>query len=312
MEAVSELVRDNYFFVTFFLFLFGACVGSFLNVCIARMPEEGMSIIKPGSRCPHCAEPVRWYDNLPILSYIILKGKCRSCRKPISPQYLIVEALTGYLFVEYFILFGFSVEYFFYLTFTCLLLVSTWVDFKWQIIPDETNFFGMIVAVIASFIWPSLHGTDHHLGGLGYAFLGLLVGGGLIYLIGLYGEFRFKKEAMGGGDVKLMAMIGAFLGWKLAVLTFFLAPFLGAVIGLYAKFIKKEEIIPYGPFLSFGALISLFAGDKIIRQLFGDTDIPLWYMLLFVGLIICGALIEWVLVSFVKRLMKKNKGEEEE
>jgi leader peptidase (prepilin peptidase)/N-methyltransferase len=307
MEGLTAFISDNYFFVTFFIFLFGACVGSFLNVCIYRMPEEGMSIVTPGSHCPKCKEPVRWYDNIPILSYIFLKGKCRFCRAKISPQYLFVEALTGYLFVEFFILFGLTPAYFFYITFICLLLVSTWVDFKFQIIPDETNFFGMIFALIMSLIFPGLHNTDTHLLGLAHSFIGLLVGGGMIYAVGIYGEFRFKKEAMGGGDVKLMAMIGAFLGWKLTVLTFFIAPFMGSIIGLYAKFVKKEEIIPYGPFLSLGAVVALFAGDKILMKLFGFTDIPVWYVLLFAGIVLGAAFLEWSIYTLYSIIKNKTQ-----
>lgn len=305
MESVQYFITENYFFVTLVLFVLGACVGSFLNVCIYRLPEEGLSIVKPRSHCPQCKEYVRWYDNIPILSFILLKGKCRFCRKIISPQYLIVEALCGYLFVEYFILFGMSAHYVFYLVLTCLLLVSTWVDFKFQIIPDETNFFGMIFALLMSVIFPSLHNAESHLLGLGYSFLGLLVGGAMIYAIGVYGEFRFKKEAMGGGDVKLLAMVGAFLGWKLTILAFFLAPFLGAIVGLYAKYVKKEEVIPYGPFLSLGALGSLFAGEQIIARLFGDTDIPGTYIFLFVGLVACAALLEWGLHKGIEAFRDK-------
>lgn len=305
MDAIQALMNENYFFATFFLFLCGACVGSFLNVCIYRLPEEEMNIVTPRSQCPTCKEPVAWYDNLPILSYIILKGKCRACRTRISPQYIFVEALTGYLFVKLFMAFGLSPQFFFYTALICLLLVSTWVDFKWQIIPDETNFFGMIYALIFSALFPGLQGQVSYLAGFGSSLVGLLVGGGMIYAVGVYGEFRFKKEAMGGGDVKLMAMIGAFLGWKLTVLTFFLAPFFGSVIGIYAKYVKKQEIIPYGPFLSLGAVVALFGGEKILAQLFGSTDIPVWYALLFGGIVLCAALLEWGAHTLISAIRKR-------
>jgi leader peptidase (prepilin peptidase)/N-methyltransferase len=309
MESLHAFINENYFFVTFFIFLFGACVGSFLNVCIYRLPHEDMNIITPRSHCPSCKQMVRWYDNIPFLSYIFLKGKCRFCRQKISPQYIFVEALTGYLFVEFFILFGLSAAFFFYTTLLCLLLVSTWVDFKWQIIPDETNFFGMIFALFFSLLFPSLYGAESHFYGLAQAVIGLLVGGGMIYAIGIYGEIRFKKEAMGGGDVKLLAMIGAFLGWKLTVLTFFIAPFFGCVIGLYAKFIKKQEIIPYGPFLSLGAIVAIFAGDKILIHLFGQTEVPLSYVLMFGGLVIVAAVLEWGMHSLIYNLRGKSDQE---
>jgi leader peptidase (prepilin peptidase) / N-methyltransferase len=310
MEAIQTLISENYFFATFFLFLCGACVGSFLNVCIYRLPHEDMSIVGPRSHCPACKEPVRWYDNLPIISYIILKAKCRSCRTRISAQYIFVEALSGYLFVKLFLLFGLTPQYFFYTTLLCLLLVSTWVDFKWQIIPDETNFFGMICALLLSTLFPGLHGQSGHFAGFLESLIGLLVGGALIYAVGVYGEFRFKKEAMGGGDVKLLAMIGAFLGWKLSVLTFFLAPFFGSVIGIYAKYVKKQEIIPYGPFLSLGAVVALFAGDKILGHLFGSTDIPAWYALLFGGIVLAVAVLEWGIHVIISKIRNPSRDEQ--
>lgn len=269
MEIVQAFISENYFFITFFLFLFGTCVGSFLNVCMYRLPDENKSIVKPGSYCPHCKTPIRWYDNVPILGYLFLKGKCRVCRVSISPRYVFVEVLTGYIFVQFFNVFGLSPEYFAYVFLTCALLVATFVDFKEQIIPDEVNYVGMIVGCLMGLLFPQLHDTNHHVTGFGYAVLGLLAGGGSIYITAIIGDFIFKKESMGGGDIKLMGMIGAFLGWKYALLTFFVAPFLGSVIGLYVKYVKKEEIIPYGPFLSGAALIVLFWGDKIIQFVFG-------------------------------------------
>ncbi len=268
VDIIKQFIEENHFLFTFYLFLAGACVGSFLNVCIYRMPEEGKSIIKPRSSCPSCSAQIAWYDNIPILSYIILKGKCRKCGVQISPQYIFIEALTGYIFVEYFILFGLSIQYVVYLYLTCSLLVATVVDFKLQIIPDEINFAGILVGCALSFFFPQLHGDSRKVWGLLYALLGMITGGGLIYVTGVLGNLVFKKESMGGGDVKLMAMIGCFLGWKMTLLTFFIAPFLGSVVGLYVKFIRKQEIIPYGPFLSFSALIALFAGDKILKIFF--------------------------------------------
>jgi len=265
---IDQLIEITPFGFTTLLFILGTCIGSFLNVCIFRMPQEGHSIIRPGSYCPSCKKSIKWYDNIPIVGYCLLQGKCRHCEAPISPQYMIVEIITGFLFVQYFIIFGFTIEYLFYLYLTCSLLVATAVDFKWQIIPDEVNFAGMVVGVVLSCCFPVLQGTEKHLFGLGYSLIGLLVGGGIIYLTGTIGDFVFKKESMGGGDVKLMAMIGAFLGWKMVVLTFFLAPFFGSVVGLYVKYVKKEEIIPYGPFLSLAALVTVFAGEAIIQFIF--------------------------------------------
>lgn len=269
LEYLRLFIAENTFFVTFFLFLFGACIGSFLNVCIYRMPDEEKSIVSPGSYCPHCKTPLRWYDNLPIIGYAFLKGRCRTCREQISPRYIFVEVLVGYIFVQYFNVFGLSPQYIAAVYLTCSLLVATFVDFKWHIIPDEINFAGMIVGCVLAFFFPSLFGEERHLVAFMWAAVGLLVGGGSIYLTGVIGDFIFRKESMGGGDVKLMAMIGAFLGWKYVLLTFFLAPFFGSVIGIYAKYVQKKEIIPYGPFLSCAALCALFAGDRILHSVWG-------------------------------------------
>lgn len=270
METLIELIDQNYFFFTLLLFIFGACIGSFLNVCILRMPDEEKTINKPRtSHCPKCGEAIKWYDNIPIIGYLMLQGKCRKCKERISPQYLIVEIFTGWLCVQLCNVFGVTPEFIFYFVFLCLLLVATLVDFKHQIIPDEINFFGMIFGLAFSFFFPRLHGVFDHAAGLGHSMLGLLAGGGSIYLTGVLGDIVFKKESMGGGDVKLMGMVGAFLGWKMALLTYFLAPFFGAVIGLYVKYIKKKDIIPYGPFLSLAAVLALFYGKELLLLIWG-------------------------------------------
>jgi len=265
---MERFIQDNMFFMTFWLFWLGAIVGSFLNVCIWRLPEE-KSIVTPRSACRECATPLKWYHNIPIVSFVLLGGKCEFCKKKISLQYILVEVLTGYFFVEYFVLFGASPTYVVITLLTCLLLVSTIVDFRHTIIPDETNFFGMGAALILSALFPSLHGVSVGWQGLLYAILGLLAGGGIVYLTAIIGDFVFKKDSMGGGDVKLMAMMGAFLGWKYIILTFFLAPFFALPIALYVKFVRKDDIVPYGPFLSIAGLVCFFAGDSIMNHLWG-------------------------------------------
>ncbi|MBU1862157.1 MAG: prepilin peptidase [Candidatus Omnitrophica bacterium] len=307
MDTIQQFITNNFFFFTLFLFLFGACVGSFLNVCIYRLPEEGKSVVKPRSCCPSCSTLIRWYDNIPIFSYIILHGRCRKCDAQISPQYIIIEIFIGYLFVEFFILFCLSAQYVAYLYLTCSLLVVAIIDFRFFIIPDEISFAGMIVGCLLSLFFPTLQGTSKHLIGFSYALIGLVVGGGMIYLTGVIGDAIFKKESMGGGDVKLMAMIGAFLGWKYAVLTFFLAPFFGAIVGLYVKFVQKKDIIPYGPFLSFAALLSLFAGDPIIKRIIGDVTLSPWVIIgIFFGIVI-GLLLIWLLIKIIIDLVIKKK-----
>jgi len=239
-------------------------VGSFLNVCIYRLPRE-QSIVKPRSHCPHCKKTISWRDNIPLLSYVLLKGKCRYCKAKISFQYFSVELLTALLFILFYNTFGLTVTSLIYLVFTCGLIVATFVDFNFRIIPDEINIGGIILGLVASFIYPKLHNADSHIFGLYMSFLGIIVGGGILWITGLIGDFIFKKETMGGGDVKLLAMIGAFLGWKIAVLTFFISPIFGAIVGIIIKLRTKNSLIAYGPYLALGSLVSLFFGNDILK-----------------------------------------------
>jgi len=258
--------------MSIFMFILGAIVGSFLNVCIVRMPHE-KSVVKPRSHCVHCKKQLLWHDNIPFISYVLLKGRCRFCGQKISPRYFLVELMTAVMFVIFYQYFGLTALLPAYLTMVCGFIVATFVDFEHRIIPDEISIGGMMAGLLFSAFIPELHGIDagtgplilSHLKSLGWSVAGVLVGGGAIYAMGILGDFLFKKESMGGGDVKLMAMVGAFLGWKLAILTFFLAPFFGAVYGIVEKIRTKDTAIAYGPFLVGGALISLFRGDAIIR-----------------------------------------------
>ena len=247
-----------------FMFILGSVVGSFLNVCIVRMPEE-KSIVSPGSMCVQCKKSIPWYDNIPLISYLVLRGRCRFCHEKISPRYVVVELLTGILFLVFYFHFGWTGVLWPYLVMASGLIVATFVDLKHRIIPDEISIGGLIAGLILSLLVPQLHAASSPLLSAGRSLLGVLAGGGSIYLMGLIGDFIFKKESMGGGDVKLLAMVGAFLGWKLAVLSFFVAPFFGAVFGVIVKIRTKESTIAYGPFLAVGALISLFWGEALIN-----------------------------------------------
>lgn len=250
-----------------FIFLLGISIGSFLNVCIYRMGRE-QSIIRPHSYCPQCKKPIRWHDNIPLLSYILLKGRCRDCGQKISLRYFFVELLAGLIFVAIYHRFGLTVSAFTYFILFAGLIVTTFVDFDFQIIPDEISLGGIGVGVILSFIFPILHHAPTHLLGLCQSLIGVLVGGGTLWVLGCVGDFIFKKESMGGGDVKLLAMIGAFLGWKLALLSLPLASLVGAIVGIIIKIKTKESVIAFGPYLALGALAGLFWGDKIIGYLF--------------------------------------------
>lgn len=250
------------------VFIFGAIVGSFLNVCIYRLPK-GESIVNPPSHCPKCGKPISWYDNVPILSYLILKGRCRACKVPINPGYIIVELITASLAVVLVSVFGLGPKFAGYSILSAGLIVATFADLETREIPDEVSLGGLAAGVIFASVFPGLLGEAVWHKALIGSLLGALAGGGSIYLMGFFGEMVFRKEAMGGGDVKLMAMIGAFLGWKLALLTFFLAPLFGSVVGVILKYKDGRDIIPYGPFLSLAAVSSVFWGDIILRRLFG-------------------------------------------
>jgi len=255
---------DLNYLVGIFIFIIGAMTGSFLNVCIVRLPLE-KSVVFPGSHCVACRTPINWYDNIPLISWLLLGGRCRACREKISFRYWLVELLTGVTFFLFYCHYGIQAVLWPYLVMVSGFIVATFVDFEHRIIPDEVSIGGMIVGVVFSLFIPQLHGTHSPFLGVGYSLLGLLVGGGAIYLMGVIGDLVFKKETMGGGDVKLMGMVGAFMGWKLALLTFFLAPFFGAGFGIVEKIRTKDSTIAYGPFLIMGALCSLFWGDKIIN-----------------------------------------------
>ncbi|MGE4357767.1 MAG: A24 family peptidase [Candidatus Omnitrophota bacterium] len=246
----------------FFIFVIGAFVGSFLNVCISRLPE-GKSIIYPPSHCPDCHKNIRWYDNIPLLSYFILRGRCRYCGKRISPRYLFVELLTAIIFLLFYSLYGITEKFFIYLVLFSSLEVAAFIDLKYQIIPDVISVSGIVLGILFSLIFPEIHQENSFLSSLQKSFSGLIIGGGMIWLTGFLGKLVFKKEAMGFGDVKLMAMLGSFLGVKKIVLTFFLAPFFGLIFGIFYFLRTKSHYIPYGPFLILSALISLVWGENI-------------------------------------------------
>jgi len=258
------------------VFIFGSIVGSFLNVCIHRMPKSE-SVVWPRSHCPKCAKRIPGYDNIPFISYILLGGKCRFCHEKISLRYPLVELLTALLMVALFERFGLNYNFFLYMVLLWGLIIATFVDISHRIIPDEVSVGGLIIG----FIMVSIRGITFD--PFKFSFVpilwslkGIIAGGGIIYLTGAIFDLVYFKllkrpaingetESMGGGDVKLLAMIGAFMGWKLALLTFFLAPFLGIVIGVINLVTKKDHTIPYGPFLSIAALLSLFWGSRIIQ-----------------------------------------------
>src|SRR4030043_604838 len=238
--------------------IFGALVGSFLNVCIFRLPKKE-SIIWPGSHCPHCKKPIKFYDNIPLISYMLLMGKCRYCKNPISFQYPLVEGTTALCSLFLIMKFGPSLGYLFYFALVAALIVITVIDLYHQIIPDVISLPGIGVGLIASLILPQ----NTFLNSL----IGVLLGGGSLFIVGTLYQWLFKREGMGGGDVKLLAMIGAFLGWKAVILTILSGSLIGSIIGISIMVLKGKDFkyaIPFGPFLSLGAVIALFYQNEII------------------------------------------------
>ena len=268
--------------IQLWVFGLGLVVGSFLNVCIHRIPE-GISIVWPASKCAYCSKRIVWYDNILVLSYLFLRGKCRHCQRKISAQYPIVEFLTGIVFLLLFrsvlmVSSGTTCVYVFFIVFCCLLIVGSFVDLRLHIIPNEITYTGLILAPIASILCVGLHDLSGSLrffvdsgnqwaASLLASLIGIFVSGGLIFLCGVFGKLVFRKDAMGFGDVKLMGVIGGFLGWKLAVATFFLAPFFGLLFGLPRLIFKKGNVIPYGPFLSLAAFVCLLFKDFSIKNI---------------------------------------------
>ena len=239
--------------------IFGAMVGSFLNVCIYRLPKEE-SIIWPRSHCPTCKKMIRFYDNIPLISYLLLRGRCRYCKGPISLQYPLVEGVTALSSLFLIIKFGPSLSYLFYFAFVAALIAITVIDLYHQIIPDGISLPGIGVGLLASLVIPQITFFN--------SLMGILLGGGSLFLVATLYEWIFKREGMGGGDVKLLAMIGAFLGWKAVILTILLSSLIGSITGILIMILKGKDFkyaIPFGPFLSMGAVIALFYGENLIR-----------------------------------------------
>jgi leader peptidase (prepilin peptidase)/N-methyltransferase len=290
--------------------LLGLVIGSFLNVCIFRLPRNCMSIVKPRSRCPRCLNWIAWYDNLPVISWAALGGKCRHCRNPISIRYTLVELLTGalFLYAGWRAIYGlagpvsmraerFAVDAWF----VSVLIICTFVDLEFRIIPDEVSLSGIVIGLAAGAAFPLLCGQEvlvqerpwsppkpayrlnpnfalpwtpgePHLAALAGALVGMLLGAGSVYAVGVFGKIIFRKRiraageevAMGFGDVKFMAMVGAVLGWRGVLLTFLIACLCGSIFGIGKLIVKRQMgYVPFGPFLALGALTLLFFPGQV-------------------------------------------------
>ncbi len=278
--------------VYFFVFIFGAAVGSFLNVVIHRVPNEE-SIVFPNSACPKCGAPIKPYDNIPILSWLVLRGKCRGCSDSISMRYPAVELLTALLFVVVFAVVGLNAFLPVALIFTAAMLALIFIDAGHMILPNVITYPLLIFAIAVRVIFPIAgsgnHFSDMHAAPMaamtGYpawavsligAALGAVAGGGSLWLVGELWKRLRGVEAMGLGDVKMMLGVGALLGWRLAALTIFVAAFFGALIGIAVIGRQKEKDlqtqIPFGIFLGAGSITALLFGERLIA----------WYIATFI------------------------------
>ena len=239
------------------LALAGLCIGSFLNVCIHRLPLK-QSVVHPGSRCPDCGYALRWYDNVPVISYAVLRGRCRSCARPISLQYPLVETVTAVIFVLHWYAFGPTVLLPLRLLFACALIVLFMIDLEHQILPDVITLPGIVVGVVCSLFLPP---------GPLMSVLGVLLGGGLLWAIA-EAWFRLRKvDAMGFGDVKMLAMVGGWLGVKMVLVTFVLSSMLGGLIGAALIGSRRADMatrVPFGTMLAVGALVASLYGEDLL------------------------------------------------
>ncbi len=269
-------------FLTVIVFLFGACIGSYLNVCIYRIPRE-LSTVAPRSFCPDCGEKIPWFCNIPFFSYIFLRGKCRFCRKKISPRYFVVEALVAVLFTLIWLKLAVVTEHrplsivpvydwklvpVYWLVIFGLLL-GTFVDFEHMIIPDRVTLGGIAAGLVLSAVVPSLHGQQSMLRSLLWSGAGAATGWGILWLVAIVGSIIFRKDAMGFGDVKLLSAIGAFLGAKAVLFTIVVSSLCGSIVGLALVLARKKEMqsrIPYGPYLALAAIVWILWGPAILES----------------------------------------------
>lgn len=253
------------------IFALGASIGSFLNVVIYRLPA-GLSLIYPPSRCPHCLTRLRKRENVPVLGWVRLKGRCGHCKTPISVRYPIIEAVTGILFLVVFWVFGFSIQTVGYWAFLSWLLTLAMIDFDTMTLPNPLTQSGLVLGLgfqaIAGFSQAGFTGAIQHLiSGI----IGAIVGIWLLDLIAIAASVALGQEAMGAGDSKLMAMMGAWLGWKALLVGGFLACAIGATVGMGAialGILSRRQAMPFGPFLALGAALSLFFGEMLVSGYF--------------------------------------------
>lgn len=256
--------------LTLFIFLAGLCIGSFLNVCIWRIPRDE-SIIWPRSHCPACNHAIAPWDNLPLISWLLLNGQCRHCQAPISPRYFIVELLTGALFAGLWLVHGWRIQTPVYSFFAAALVLGTFVDFDHLILPDRVTLGGMVAGPLLSLAFPALQGQTDRGPALLQSLIGLALGTGILWLVATLGRAVLKREAMGLGDVKLLGAVGACLGWQAVLFTIFVSSLSGTLLGLGLVAAGQKELqskIPYGPHIALAAVLWMFCGPASIAAYF--------------------------------------------
>lgn len=239
--------------------MLGLCIGSFLNVVIYRVPRDE-KFWAGRSKCPHCEKQLRWYHNIPLLSFLFLAGKCGFCNAKISWRYPIVEAVNALAYLYFFWQFNLTLPFVVFAFLSSSLIAIFLIDLDFQIIPDVITLPGMLLGLALSFLPGGLTWMQ--------SIIGLLVGGGSLYLVAELGERLFKKEAMGGGDIKMAAMLGAFLGWQKVLLVFISSAVIGLVVSIilmaFSEKLRKNRVVPFGPFIALAAMTAILWGDKII------------------------------------------------
>jgi len=280
-QGAGLLVKPLYYLLTALVVAWGACIGSFLNVCIYRIPRE-LSVISPRSACPTCGTMIAWYDNVPLLSYLLLRGNCRHCGSPISPRYWIVEGLTAALFLLVWLkmpilhpfpalgLSPITPQHWPLLVIYWIVIsgavLGSFVDFDHYILPDRVTLGGIALGLAMSPLFPALHGETHWLRALMWSSVGAVVGWGLLWGVAIVGRLIFKKEAMGFGDVKLLGAIGALFGSKAVFFTILISSFAGSIVGIVLVLAGNRTMqsrIPFGPYIMLAALAWLFWGPTL-------------------------------------------------
>ena len=254
----------TFFFIYFSLLVFfiGACIGSFLNVCIYRIPREE-SVVAPRSHCPHCNQMIPAYDNIPLVSYLLLAGRCRTCKNVISVRYFLVELLTAVLFLLVWLQYGFDARTPIYWMMISGLILGTFVDFEHMIIPDRVTLGGVVAGLVLSPLVPALHDVTRPLDSLIAALIGMVVGAGILWGVGFLGKLILRKEAMGMGDVKLLGGVGALLGWQAVLFVIMISALIGSCVGVALILSRSKEWrsrIPYGPYLALATVVWILWG----------------------------------------------------